>query len=85
MSIRIQVRRDTSEAWSLANPVLAAGEFGLDTTEGRVKVGDGVTPWAGLPWQGITGENVTGVWRGTQAAYDGLGTYDSATLYFIVG
>lgn len=42
---RIQVRRDTAAAWSVANPILADGEFGLDRTSRKMKLGDGVTPW----------------------------------------
>ena len=50
MSTRILIRRDTAAAWASVNPVLAAGEFGLDRTEQRAKLGDGVTPWLELPW-----------------------------------
>jgi len=43
------VRRDTTANWTLANPVLSAGEPALDTTTGLVRYGDGITPWADLP------------------------------------
>lgn len=42
---RIQIRRATAAAWTAANPVLANGEFGLDTTAKKVKIGDGATAW----------------------------------------
>lgn len=29
-------------------------------------------------------QGVTGIWSGTQAAYDALGTWSSTTLYIIV-
>lgn len=45
-------RIDTSENWAAANPVLYKGERGIDSTEGKEKVGDGVTAWADLPWFG---------------------------------
>lgn len=45
---RIQVRRDTSANWASANPVLASGEIGLDTTLHEAKIGDGSTTWSGL-------------------------------------
>jgi hypothetical protein len=48
MSVRIQLRRDSAANWAAANPVLASGEFGYDTTAGDIKVGDGVTAWADL-------------------------------------
>ena len=46
--IRIQMRRGTAAQWASVNPVLAAGEWGLDTTNRIVKIGDGVTAWASL-------------------------------------
>lgn len=44
----IKVRRDTATNWSTTNPTLAAGEFGLDTTNARLKIGDGTTAWNSL-------------------------------------
>ena len=46
---RIVIRRDTTANWSLYNPILASGEFGLDQTNDDIKMGDGVTPWLSLP------------------------------------
>nr|DAU64180.1 MAG TPA: hyaluronidase [Caudoviricetes sp.] len=48
-------RIDTSENWAAANPVLYKGERGIDSTEGKEKVGDGVTAWNDLPWFGGSG------------------------------
>nr|DAD75448.1 MAG TPA: hyaluronidase [Siphoviridae sp. ctuvC1] len=48
-------RIDTSENWAAANPVLYKGERGIDSTEGKEKVGDGVTAWNDLPWFGNGG------------------------------
>lgn len=50
MANRIQIRRGTSVEWAAANPVLARGEMGFDTTLRYIKFGDGSTPWVGLPW-----------------------------------
>lgn len=47
---KIQQRRGTSSQWSTANPVLSAGEIGVDTTLGNLKIGDGVNTWANLPF-----------------------------------
>lgn len=44
----IRLRRDTAAAWAAVNPTLVAGEPGIDATAGALKLGDGVTPWAGL-------------------------------------
>jgi hypothetical protein len=48
MATRIQIRRDTTANWTGSNPVLASGEFGLDTTTGSLKIGNGTTAWSSL-------------------------------------
>jgi hypothetical protein len=45
---QIQIRRGTSSAWTSANPVLAAGEFGLETDTRRIKIGTGSDVWTQL-------------------------------------
>jgi hypothetical protein len=52
MATKIQLRRGTSAEWATSNPVLAAGEPGVDLTTGDRRVGDGVRPWANLPTTG---------------------------------
>lgn len=42
-------RQGTAAQWESANPVLAAGEFGYDTTNDKLKIGDGKTAWNSLP------------------------------------
>lgn len=44
----VAFRRGTAAEWSAANPVLALGEPGWDTTNSLLKIGDGVTAWNGL-------------------------------------
>lgn len=43
-----KLRRGTATQWSSANPVLAAGEPGYDTTNGVLKIGNGTTAWNSL-------------------------------------
>ena len=52
MTTRIKLRRDTAANWTQENPVLAAGEPGLETDTGKVKYGNGTTPWAQLSYGG---------------------------------
>jgi hypothetical protein len=52
MTTRIKLRRDTAANWLDANPILAAGEPGLETDTGKVKYGDGETAYADLPHAG---------------------------------
>lgn len=46
----IKLRRGTATQWTTANPVLAAGEIGLETNTNRTKYGDGTTTWSALPY-----------------------------------
>ena len=55
MSVQIQLRRDVAAAWTLADPVLADGEVGLETDTLRFKIGDGATAWSSLPYRGVDG------------------------------
>jgi hypothetical protein len=50
MAVQIQRRRDTAENWSLVDPVLAEGEYGLELNTNRTKVGNGVDSWNNLPY-----------------------------------
>jgi hypothetical protein len=49
-TVRIQVRRGTATDWTTANPTLAAGEVGFETTTNKIKVGDGSTAWSSLSY-----------------------------------
>ena len=46
---QIQVRRGTTAQWTAANPILAAGEPGYDTTLELFKIGNGTSHWLDLP------------------------------------
>jgi len=54
MPSRIQLRRDTAENWTFANPVLAAGEPGLEKNTRLIKYGDGITPWNDLGYAAVS-------------------------------
>lgn len=47
---RIRIRRASSGEWSSFNPVLAVGEIAFETDSHRLKVGDGLSFWTGLPY-----------------------------------
>lgn len=55
MPTLIQLRRGTASAWAAANPILHAGEPGVDLDTVQLKLGDGVTPWSALGSLGATG------------------------------
>jgi len=51
MANRIQLRRGSAQEWSNVNPTLAIGELGIEIDTGRIKIGDGVTPWNSLRYE----------------------------------
>lgn len=52
-NVVMQQRRDTAEAWRTANPVLAAGQIGIEKDTTFMKIGDGTTPWRLLPYASV--------------------------------
>ena len=52
MAIQIQIRRDTAANWTSVDPILAEGEFGLETDTNQMKIGDGVLAWTALAYFG---------------------------------
>jgi hypothetical protein len=87
---KILLRRATEAEFMAADTMLASGEPSFATDTKVIKVGDSVTAWQYLPntvisnVSGIT--NASGVYNlvaMSQADYDGLGSYNSKTVYFI--
>ena len=50
VKVTMQIRHDTANDWTIRNPVLAQGEYGLETDTWLIKVGDGVLDWEHLPY-----------------------------------
>ena len=48
MAVQLQMRRGTTSEWTAANPTLANGEWGLDTTTSEYYIGNGSTAWTSL-------------------------------------
>ena len=49
-TVRIQVRRGLASEWTTANPILAAGEMGVETNTNLFKFGNGTATWTALPY-----------------------------------
>jgi hypothetical protein len=49
-TVRIQVRRGLASEWTTANPVLAAGEMGVETNTNLFKFGNGSSTWTALSY-----------------------------------
>lgn len=72
MAVRIQFRRGTQTDWSTANPILAQGELGYESTGKIIKFGDGATAWNALPV--AAAGDITKVKAGTGLRYGTLTT-----------
>ena len=70
------LRNDTSENWSTANPVLQLGELGIDTTEKKIKIGDGSTHWNDLDFSSSKGAEL-----GTAAPTAADDGFDVGTIW----
>ena len=57
----IKLRRGTATQWTSANPVLAAGEVGLETDTNRTKYGNGTLAWADLAYSVADASGVASV------------------------
>ena len=53
-----QFKRGTAQRWIEVNPILRQGEPGFEYDTGKLKIGDGFTPWLALPY--INDVNVSG-------------------------
>lgn len=45
-----QFKRGAAQRWIEVNPILQQGEPGFEYDTGKLKIGDGFTPWTGLPY-----------------------------------
>lgn len=85
MPVQFQFRRGTAAEWTAANPVLAAGELGLETDSGKFKIGNGSSNWSVLAYSsgpaGPTGAAGPTGPAGANGAvwYNGTGTPAAAT------
>lgn len=56
---RIKNRRDTATNWATNNPILLAGEFGVELDTNRVKVGDGINYYNDLEYVSLSESEIT--------------------------
>ena len=58
-NVTFRLRRDTTANWALYNPVLQAGEIGIDTTLNKFKIGNGVATFSALVFASILATDLT--------------------------
>lgn len=77
---RIKLRRDIASDWTTNNPTLLAGEVGIDTTNNKIKIGTGSTPWNSLPYATLTPTEINALITGLQGQIDSLASNLNNTL-----
>ena len=75
----IKLRRGTAAEWTTNNPILAAGEMGIETDTRKFKFGDGTTPWNTLAYASAEGGGGTGdVTAAGDNTFTGENTFNGA-------
>jgi Major tropism determinant N-terminal domain len=59
MNVTFKLRRDTTANWATYNPVLQAGEIGIDTTLNKFKIGNGSAAWGVLNYANLLASDLT--------------------------
>lgn len=79
---RFKLRNGTAAAWTAANPVLLAGEIGIETDNRRYKIGDGSTAWSSLSYyiEGVLARGQASKTTAGTIAIASAGTYQSTGL-----
>ena len=73
-TVRIQVRRGTSTQWTSTNPVLAAGEMGVETDTNKFKFGNGTATWSALSYANADTAGITEISQDAINAALSMGT-----------
>ena len=79
----IQIRRDTASNWTAANPILAQGEFGVETNTSKIKIGNGSSTWSALSYLIDAGDYLTA--SSTNTLTNKTIAYADNTLTGVVG
>ena len=61
LNIRIQLRNDTAENWTSANPILRKGEMGVEIDTRKIKIGNGTDRWTALEYSGVDEDTIKGI------------------------
>ena len=72
----LKLRRGAAATWSNANPVLAAGEPGVETDTNKLKIGDGTTAWNSLSYFAVDGGDLDV----TNLSLNGIFTFGGTTI-----
>lgn len=61
LNTRIQLKHGLAASWTKKNPVLLAGEMGIETDTLKMKVGDGTSNWSDLGYLGADANDILAI------------------------
>lgn len=61
LNTRIQLKHGLAASWTEKNPVLLAGEIGIETDTLKMKVGDGASNWKALGYLGADANDILAI------------------------
>lgn len=61
LNTRIQLKHGLAASWTKKNPVLLAGEIGIETDTLKMKVGDGTSNWSDLGYLGADANDILAI------------------------
>ena len=61
LNTRIQLKHGLAANWTKSNPVLLAGEMGIETDTLKMKVGDGISNWKTLGYLGADANDILAI------------------------
>ena len=61
LNTRIQLKHGLAASWTERNPVLLAGEIGIETDTLKMKVGDGASNWKALGYLGADANDILAI------------------------
>lgn len=80
INYNIRIKRATSSRWNSINPILSAGELGLETNTGKIKAGNGLASWTELNYIGPNNTNLLAPVR-NYYGYIGEGYWEDLTKW----
>ena len=83
MTFTFKLRRGNAAEWTTDNPVLKAGEPGVELDTGKLKIGDGIKTWTALGY--LSGEGAAGDSAYEVAVNNGFVGTESQWLASLVG
>ena len=78
LEAKLLTRHDTAANWNNTNPVLSAGELGVEIDTHKLKIGDGNTEWISLPY--IGGGTIANLPIATETTLGGIKVGSNLTI-----